>query len=291
MNFSFLNKNVSDTQIKLKNRIWLYLASFIILFLLVVPSLVVIPMSFSAGQYLEFPPKEWSLRWYENYFFSWKVENGFNDWMSATWTSVKVAILTVIMATPIGTMAAYGLVNGSSRLSKILFPIFISPMMVPIILVAIGLFYFFVQFKLLNTVTGLVLGHSLVAMPLVLIIVSAGLKNYDMNQEKVARSLGATRFRAFREITLPQIKFSIISASLIAFLTSFDEIIISLFVAGGDNSTITRSMFLSLRDQIDPTIAAISTILIIVSSGLLILLFAANLPASAEPEEPAPTIT
>ena len=271
MNLSFLNKNVSDTQIKLKNRIWLYLVSFIILFLLIVPSLVVIPISFSAGQYLEFPPKEWSLRWYENYFFSWKVENGFNDWMSATWTSVKVAILTVIMATPIDTMAAYGLVNGSSRLSKILFPIFISPMMVPIILVAIGLFYFFVQFKLLNTVTGLVLGHSLVAMPLVLIIVSAGLKNYDMNQEKVARSLGATRFRAFREITLPQIKFSIISASLIAFLTSFDEIIISLFVAGGDNSTITRSMFLSLRDQIDPTIAAISTILIIVSSGLLIL--------------------
>jgi len=107
----------------------------------------------------------------------------------------------------------------------------------------------------------LVLGHSLVAMHLVLIIVFSALKNYDMNQEKVARSLGATRFRAFREITLPQIKFSIISASLIAFLTSFDEIIISLFVAGGDNSTITRSMFLALRDQIDPTIAAISTIL------------------------------
>ena len=220
---------------------------------------------------MEFPPKEWSLRWYENYFFSWKVENGFNDWMSATWTSVKVAILTIIVATPIGTMAAYGLVNGSSRLSKILFPIFISPMMVPIILVAIGLFYFFVQFKLVGSVFGLVLGHSLVAMPLVLIIVFSALKNYDMNQEKVARSLGATRFRAFREITLPQIKFSIVSASLIAFLTSFDEIIISLFVAGGDNSTITRSMFLALRDQIDPTIAAISTILIIVSSGLLIL--------------------
>jgi putative spermidine/putrescine transport system permease protein len=268
---SFLNKNVSETQIKFKNRIWLYTIAFIVLFLLIVPSLVVIPMSFSASQYLEFPPKEWSLRWYENYFFSWKVENGFNDWMSATWTSVKVAILTIVVATPIGTMAAYGLVNGSSRLSKILFPIFISPMMVPIILVAIGLFYFFVQFKLVNTVFGLVLGHSLVAMPLVLIIVFSALKNYDMNQEKVARSLGATRFQAFREITLPQIKFSIVSASLIAFLTSFDEIIISLFVAGGDNSTITRSMFLALRDQIDPTIAAISTILIIVSSGLLIL--------------------
>ena len=268
---SFLNKNVSETQIRLKNRLWLYIFSFITLFLLIVPSLVVIPMSFSARHYLEFPPQEWSLRWYENYFFSWKVENGFNDWMAATWTSIKVAVLTIFVAVPIGTMAAYGLVNSSSRTSKILFPIFISPMMVPIILVAIGLFYFFVQFKLVGSVLGLVIGHSLVALPLVLIIVFSALKNYDMNQEKVARSLGAGRFRAFREITLPQIKFSIISASLIAFLTSFDEIIISLFVAGGDNSTITRSMFLALRDQIDPTIAAISTILIIISSGLLII--------------------
>ena len=268
---SFLNKNVSETQIRLKNRLWLYIFSFITLFLLIVPSLVVIPMSFSASQYLEFPPQEWSLRWYENYFFSWKVENGFNDWMAATWTSIKVAVLTIFVAVPIGTMAAYGLVNSSSRTSKVLFPIFISPMMVPIILVAIGLFYFFVQFKLVGSVLGLVIGHSLVALPLVLIIVFSALKNYDMNQEKVARSLGAGRFRAFREITLPQIKFSIISASLIAFLTSFDEIIISLFVAGGDNSTITRSMFLALRDQIDPTIAAISTILIIISSGLLII--------------------
>ena len=268
---SFLNKNVSETQIRLKNRLWLYIFSFITLFLLIVPSLVVIPMSFSSSQYLEFPPREWSLRWYENYFFSWKVENGFNDWMAATWTSIKVAVLTIFVAVPIGTMAAYGLVNSSSRTSKILFPIFISPMMVPIILVAIGLFYFFVQFKLVGSVLGLVIGHSLVALPLVLIIVFSALKNFDMNQEKVARSLGAGRFRAFREITLPQIKFSIISASLIAFLTSFDEIIISLFVAGGDNSTITRSMFLALRDQIDPTIAAISTILIIISSGLLII--------------------
>ena len=272
MNYmQFLNKNVSETQIRLKDRLWLYIFSYIILFLLIVPSLVVIPMSFSASQYLEFPPKEWSLRWYENYFFSWKVENGFNDWMQATWTSFKVAVLTILVAVPVGTMAAYGLVNSNSRITKILFPIFISPMMVPIILVAIGLFYFFVQFKLVGSILGLVLGHSLVAMPLVLIIVFSALKNYDMNQEKVARSLGATRFRAFTEITLPQIKFSLISASLIAFLTSFDEIIISLFVAGGDNSTVTRSMFLALRDQIDPTIAAISTILIIISSGLLII--------------------
>jgi putative spermidine/putrescine transport system permease protein len=266
----FLDRQVSDTQIKLRSRLWLYVISSIILFLLIVPSLIVIPMSFSDSQYLEFPPKNLSLRWYENYFFSWKVENGFNDWMAATRTSLLVAVLTIFVATPIGTLAAYGLTNSSARIRSILFPIMISPMMVPIILVAIGLFYFYVQFNMVNSIPGLVLGHSLVAMPLVLIIVLSALKNYDMNQEKVARSLGASRTRAFIEITLPQIKFSLVSSGLISFLTSFDEIIISLFVAGGDNSTITRSMFLALRDQIDPTIAAISTILIIISSGLLI---------------------
>jgi len=199
------------------------------------------------------------------------VGMGFNDWLGATWTSVKVAVLTIFVATPLGTMAAYGLINSSSKLRSVLFPVMISPMIIPVILVAIGLFYFYVKFRMVDSLLGLVLGHSLVAMPLVLIIVLAGLKNYDMNQEKVARSLGASRLRAFFEITLPQIKFSIVSACLISFLTSFDEVIISLFVAGGDNSTITRAMFLALRDQIDPTIAAISTILIIISSGLLLL--------------------
>ena len=268
---SFFNQQVSETHIRLKDRLWLYIISIIVLFLLIVPSLIVIPMSFSDSQYLEFPPKNWSLRWYENYFSSGQVGMGFNDWIGATWTSIKVAVLTIFVATPIGTMAAYGLINSGNRVRSILFPVMISPMMIPVILVAIGLFYFYVQFKMVNSVLGLVLGHSLVAMPLVLIIVLAALKNYDMNQEKVARSLGASRIRAFFEITLPQIKFSIISASLISFLTSFDEVIISLFVAGGDNSTITRAMFLALRDQIDPTIAAISTILIIISTSLLIL--------------------
>ena len=205
----FLDRQVSDTQIKLRNRLWLYVISSIILFLLIVPSLIVIPMSFSDSQYLEFPPKNLSLRWYENYFFSWKVENGFNDWMAATRTSLLVAVLTIFVATPIGTLAAYGLTNSSARIRSILFPIMISPMMVPIILVAIGLFYFYVQFNMVNSILGLVLGHSLVAMPLVLIIVLSALKNYDMNQEKVARSLGASRTRAFIEITLPQIKFSL----------------------------------------------------------------------------------
>ena len=174
---SFFNQHVSETHIRLKDRLWLYIISFVVLFLLIVPSLVVIPMSFSDSQYLEFPPKNWSLRWYENYFSSGQVGMGFNDWIGATWTSVKVAVLTIFVATPIGTMAAYGLINSGTKVRTILFPIMISPMMIPVILVAIGLFYFYVQFKMVNSILGLVLGHSLVAMPLVLIIVLSALKN------------------------------------------------------------------------------------------------------------------
>ena len=260
----FLNIIVSDTQVRFGQRLWLYILAILILIFLVAPSFIVVPMSFSGSQYLEFPPRDWSLRWYENYVSS-------AVWMDATWTSVKVAVLTIFVATPIGTMAAYGLLNSSTKLTRLLFVTMISPIMIPLILIAIGVFYFYVQVKMVNSILGLVLAHSLIAMPLVLIIVMSALNNYDMNQEKVARSLGATRLQAFFQITLPQIRFSIISSALIAFLTSFDEVIIALFISGGPNSTITRSMFLSLRDQIDPTIASISTILIVVSSGLLVL--------------------
>ena len=152
---SLWNSSVSDTQIKFKNRIWLYVFALVVLFLLIVPSLVVVPMSFSDSQYLEFPPKNYSTRWYENYFYS-------IDWLQATWTAVKVGVLTIFVATPLGIMAAYGLVNSNAKMRNILFPIMISPMMVPVILVAIGLFYFFVQFKMVNSILGLVLGLSLI---------------------------------------------------------------------------------------------------------------------------------
>ncbi len=259
----FLNRIVSETQIRLGQRLWLYIVAILILIFLVAPSFIVVPMSFSGSQYLEFPPENWSTRWYLHYFNS-------SEWMAATWTSIKVAVMTIFVATPIGTMAAYGMLNSSTKITRLLFVVMISPIMIPLILVAIGVFYFYVKVKMVNSILGLVLAHSLIAMPLVLIIVMSALNNYDMNQEKVARSLGATRLQAFFQITLPQIRFSIISSALIAFLTSFDEVIIALFISGGPNSTITRSMFLSLRDQIDPTIASISTILIVISSGLLI---------------------
>ena len=229
---------------------------------LVVPTLIVIPMSFSESQYLEFPPKDWSLRWYRHYL-------GAPEWISATVTSLQAGVLTMLLATPLGTMAAYGLFVSSFRFSRFVFVLLITPIMVPVILIAIGAFYVYVQLKLVNSLLGLVLAHAILAIPLVLVIVSSALKSYDMNQELVARSLGATRLRAFMTITLPQIRFSIVTAALISFLTSFDEVIIAMFVSGGDNSTLTRNMFNALRDQIDPTIASISTIMILISSTLL----------------------
>ncbi len=261
---SWLNAPASETQITHGSRLWLYVIAGLVMVFLVAPSFIVIPMSFSDSQYLEFPPREWSFRWYENYFNSSK-------WMSATWTSLKVGVLTVFLATPLGVMAAYGLFVSNLRSAKFIFMLLIAPIMVPVILVAIGVFYLYVKLSLVNTILGLTLAHSILAIPLVLVVVSAALKSYDMNQEMVARSLGASRLRAFMVITLPQIRFAVITACLLSFLTSFDEVIIALFVSGGPNATITRDMFTSLRDQIDPTIASISTIMIIFSTFLLVI--------------------
>ena len=126
-------------------------------------------------------------------------------------------------------------------------------------------------FGLVNSLLGLVLAHTILAPHLILVIVSVALKSYDLNQELAARGLGASRLTAFLTVTLPQIRFSIITSALLAFLTSFDEVIVAMFVSGGDNSTLTRNMFNALRDQIDPTIAAISTIMIVISCSLMLV--------------------
>ena len=260
---SWLQRPASETQITHGQRLWLYVLAGVIMVLLVAPTIIVIPMSFSDSQYLEFPPRVLSLRWYDNYVNS-------TEWMDATWASLKIASLTMCIATPFGVMAAYGLFVSNYRFAQLIFITLITPMMVPIILIGIGVFYAYVQLGLLNTILGVAMAHSILAIPLVLIVTSAALKSYDMNQERVARSLGASRVYAFLAITLPQIKFSVITGALLAFITSFDEVVIAMFISGGDNSTLTRSMFNALRDQIDPTIASISTIMVLISTTLLV---------------------
>jgi putative spermidine/putrescine transport system permease protein len=261
---SWFNEPASETQITHRGRLWLYVLAVLIMAFLILPTIIVIPMSFSASQYLEFPPRAWSLRWYQNYVSS-------PAWMQATWTSLKAGLLTAIVATPLGTAAAYGLFVSRLRAAAFVVPILLTPIIVPVILVGIGVFYAYVRLKLVNTLIGVVLAHAMLAIPLVMMVVTAALKSYDMNQEMVARSLGASRPRAFFLVTLPQIKFAIVTSAVLSFLTSFDEVVIAMFVSGGDNSTLTRNMFNALRDQIDPTIAAISTVMIVISSLLVIV--------------------
>ena len=262
--FGWLRKPASETQVTHGQRLWLYVFAGITMVLLVTPTLIVIPMSFSESQYLEFPPKNWSTRWYEHYFSS-------PEWMLATVTSLKAAFLTMLVATPIGVVAAYGLHASKVKFIRIAFVLLITPMMVPVVLVAIGAFYACVKLGILYTRTGLVLAHTILALPLVLIVTGSALKSYDMNQELAARSLGAPRWKAFLTITLPQIRFAVVTSALLSFLTSFDEVVIAMFISGGDNPTLTRNMFNALRDQIDPTIASISTIMIVVTSIMMVL--------------------
>lgn len=252
----------SETQISHLGRLWLYIIAVLVMLFLILPIFVVIPMSFSDSRFLRFPPQGFSLRWYESYF-------GSPEWLRATWVSLQVAVMTTLLATPLGIAASYGLHVSGFRWSRMVTLALIAPLVVPVIILAVGLFYLYVRLEIVNTILGLVLAHTILAIPFVIVTVTSGLQQYDLNQERAARSLGASRWEALRTVTLPQIKSSIIAGGLFAFITSLDEVVIGLFVSGGQNATLTRRMFSGLRDEIDPTIAAISSMLIVLSVLLL----------------------
>jgi putative spermidine/putrescine transport system permease protein len=251
-------------------RVWLYALLAIVLFFLVAPVLVVVPMSFSASNYLEFPPSEWSFRWYDTFF-------GSAEWLHATRTSLIVAGLTTLLATPLGVAAAAALSRSRVTTAQILKGVFLLPQVVPVIILGIGIFFLYIRLGLVNSLPGIVLAHTALALPFVVVTTLSGLKSFDHNLEIAAQSLGAHPVRAFLGITLPRIKLSVLAGALFAFITSLDEVVISLFIAGGDNTLLTRKMFMSLRDQLDPTIAAVSSILIVMSIvGVFIFMVASG---------------
>ncbi len=254
----------SETQITHFGRLWLYLLAGLVMLFLILPIFIVIPMSFSDSRFLQFPPQGFSWRWYESFF-------GSTEWLRATRVSFVVAILTMLVATPLGVAAAYGLHVSGLRFARTVNVMLISPLIIPVIILAVGIFYLYVRLGIVNTIGGLVMAHAILAIPFVLVTTTSGLQQYDLNQERVARSLGASRFTAFRTVTLPQLRSSIIAGALFAFITSLDEVVIALFVSGGTNATLTRRMFTGLRDEVDPTIAAISSMLIVFSIVLLML--------------------
>lgn len=182
-----------ESHVSHRERLWLYIFVGLVVFYLIAPTLIVIPVSFSSTTALSFPPPGWSLRWYEAFF-------GQEKWIGAAWVSVRVAMCTMILTTVVGTAASYALHQSSFRSSEIIRAMLISPLAVPSILIAVGIFFVYAAVGgMLNTLSGLVLGHCVVAMPFVILTMTAGFSSYDMSQEMVARSLGATRLKRIHD--------------------------------------------------------------------------------------------
>lgn len=245
-------------------RIALVVTCALVLLYLILPILIIAPMSFSAARYLSFPPPSLSLRWYQEYI-------GNSAWMQATRVTLTVAVLTVVIATPLGVAAAYAISQSKWRIMRLIHMTLLLPLVVPIIITAVGIFFVYAKVGLAATMTGLVLANVMLGLPYVVISVAAGLQSFDATQEMVARSLGMNRLRSFFVVTLPQIKPSVIAGGIFAFISAMDETIVALFISGGQYQPLTKRMFTALRDEIDPTIAAISTLMTAVSFMLVLV--------------------
>lgn len=238
--------------------------SWVVLAGLVTPILIIFPLALSGETFLHFPPRSYSLRWFENFFSR-------DDWIRPTITSVKVGILATIGAILIGVPAAYAIVRGRFRGRGVISAILISPMIVPVLIFAIALYALYARFSLIGTVGGLALGHVILALPFVVVTVSAALKSTDERLEAAALTMGAGPVRAFWLVTLPVLRPAIISAAFMAFITSFDDVVLALFLSGTDAKTLPVRIWEGIRFEIDPTIAAVSVLLILTTVGLKLI--------------------
>ena len=234
----------------------------LILFVLALPVAVVFMTAFNNSAYMQFPPQQWSLHWFYEYF-------GDTRWMSATWMSFKLALVVAVVATALGLSAAVLLNRFVFPGRELLRAAIMAPLVAPLIVLAAGLYYMFVKAGMTGTFISLVLGHMVVAFPYATVVIGASLEQTDRRLEDAAVGLGASRVRAFFEITLPIIRSSVIVAALFCFLISFDEVIISVFLAGPETMTLPRVMWDSIRFEISPTLAAVSTILTVISTVIM----------------------
>ncbi|WP_366556506.1 ABC transporter permease [Aquibaculum sediminis] len=228
-----------------------------VLLFLTLPILIVVPMSFSSAEALTFPPPGLSLRWYESFF-------GDARWLQAARTSIIVALASSTLAAVLGSAAAYGLVRGNWLGRKAVEANFLLPLIVPQVITALALYIYFARLGILGTLPGLIMGHTVLGLPYVVLIMSVAIRSFDVRIEQVALSLGSSWQRMFVTVVLPNLAPSLAAAWLFAFVISFDEVIITFFLAGA-NETIPKRMFNELMLQVNPTITAIATLLIAVS--------------------------
>ncbi len=259
----------------LNYRIWHYTYltfCFLVFFFLIAPLFVILPLSFNAEQYIHFSakmlaldPEGFSLRWYEDMIYGTK-----NPWGLATKNSLIIAFFATIGATILGTVAALGLSSRHMPYKAAFMALLISPMIVPLIISGTAIFFFMAKVGLAATHTGIVLAHIILGTPFVVITVTATLSGFDHSVTRAAASLGSNPVNTFMKITLPLIMPGVISGALFAFVTSFDEVVVVLFLAGLENTTIPIQMWVGLREQLSPTIMAVATCLIVMSTLILV---------------------
>ena len=256
-------------------RIWHYTYLFfcgLVFFFLIAPLFVILPLSFNAEQYIHFSakmlaldPEGFSLRWYEDMIYGTK-----NPWGLATKNSLIIAFFATIGSTLLGTVAALGLSSRHMPYKAAFMALLISPMIVPLIISGTAIFFFMAKVGLAATHTGIILAHIILGTPFVVITVTATLTGFDHSVTRAAASLGSNPVNTFMKITLPLILPGVISGALFAFVTSFDEVVVVLFLAGLENTTIPIQMWVGLREQLSPTIMAVATCLIIMSTLILV---------------------
>ncbi|HTF54334.1 MAG TPA: ABC transporter permease [Pseudonocardia sp.] len=233
-------------------------------FWLVAPALIVLPLSFTGQASLVFPPRSWSLRWYANFF-------GDPAWIGAFWTSIQVAVLVTVVSTVIGTAAAIGLTQGRGRAVVAANALILSPMIVPGIVFAIGSYATFLALRMVGSLGGFVMAHTVLALPFVVIPVAARLRGFDRRLELASASLGAGRWATFRQVTLPLVAPGVLAGALFAFVTSFDEVVVSLFIQSPYLQTLPVKMYSSVSRDTDPTIAAAASMIIVLTTVLVLV--------------------
>lgn len=238
---------------------------------LVAPALIVVPLSFTGEASLVFPPSSWSTRWYANFFSD-------PGWTQALLNSLQIGVLVTLVATVLGTAAAIGLTRTRLRGSGIVQGVLLSPMIVPGIVFAIGVYAVFLKLQLVGSLGGFVAAHTVLALPFVIIPVSASLRTFDRRLERAAANLGAGRWTTFRTVTLPLVAPGVASGALFAFVTSFDEVVVSLFIQSPYLQTLPVKMYSSVTRDTDPTIAAAATMIVTLTTTLIVI---ATLTATA----------
>jgi len=233
-----------------------------ILLFLMLPTIVVIPMSLSAGDIIEFPPRGVSLRWYRQFFAD-------PEWLTATFFSLRIALSTTLAATLVGTLASIALVRGQIAGKPIIQALSIGPMIVPHIVLGVALYLVFAPLQLTGNFLGFLIAHTVLSVPYVVITVSAALQRLDPVLELAALSCGASRPRAFFSVVLPNIAPAIAASCVFAFLASFDEATVAFFISDTGGKTISRKMFEDIDFNLTPVIAAASTLLVVVSLLLM----------------------